>query len=132
MSRLLRAMTSSFPIFPLSRFEQAGKTTIRRPREFLFFSFDEKHDLKVGSNDSLRYYYPPFAEAPGTQVTPLNLSNGFESFIRTDETVDFHIDALLESIQSHEQCMLGVEAKLNDVKTQADIVTWRGMMTNVR
>lgn len=59
----------SFQIYPLSRFEQKGQTSIRRPKEFLYFSFDDQHDLKVLSNESLRYYYPPFIEAPGVSVS---------------------------------------------------------------
>jgi hypothetical protein len=50
---------ASFSIYPLSRFE-TGQTSIRRPRHFLQFSFNEKHEVQVGSEESLRFYYPPF------------------------------------------------------------------------
>jgi RAT1-interacting protein len=60
----------------------------------------------------------------------INLSNGFESWIKSDETFDGHLDALLATIRTHEESLL--EEGAADVKVKADIVTWRGMMTKVR
>ena len=39
---------------------------------------------------------------------------------------------LLETIQAHEESLMGADTKPEDVKTQVDIMTWRGMMTKVR
>lgn len=122
---------ATFPIYPLARFE-SGQTSIRRPREFLCFSFDENHKIHHFSEDSVRYYYPPFVESPGTQVPPISLSNGFETWIRGDDTIDSHLDGLLETIQAHEERLMNDgTTELEDVRTKADIVTWRGMMTKV-
>lgn len=125
-------MAGRFPIYPLSRFEQAGQTTIRRPREFLYFSFNDNHDIRLFSNDSLRYYYPPFIEAPGVPVSPLELSKGFDSWIKGDDSIDNHLDGLLETILAHEESLTSGDTNSEDVKTKADIITWRGMMTKVR
>ena len=119
---------ASFQIYPLSRFE-SGQTSIRRPRQFLQFSFDEEHKLQVFSEDSLRYYYPPFIEAPGVQIPSINLSKGFETWTKADNTVDGHLDALLETIQAHEESLLANGANPAEVRSKADLVTWRGMMT---
>jgi RAT1-interacting protein len=50
-----------------------------------------------------------------------DLSRGLDTFVKYDENTDLHIDALLETIQAH-------ETKCAE-KIDADIVTWRGMMT---
>jgi len=120
----------SFPIFPLQRFEQAGQTSIKRPREFLYFSFDDNHDIHLQSDVSLRYYYPPFIETPGVPVQPVPLSNGFEGWIRSDESVDHHLDGLLEALRAHE-ADLSARVADEDFRVRADVVTWRGMVTKV-
>lgn len=126
--------TFTFPIFPLARFEQPGQTSIKRPREFLYFSFDENRDIHLQSEKSLRYYYPPFIETPGVPVPPVSLSEGFESWIRSDESIDHHLDGLLEAIQAHEadlRAQRGSGEGEKDVRVKADVITWRGMMTKV-
>ena len=123
---------ATFSIHPLSRFE-SGSTSIRRPKEFLCFSFDEQRQLHPFSTDSLQYYYPPFIATPGTAVPPINLSSGFDSWIRADETIDHHLNGLLQTLQAHEEGLMNDGmTKLEDVKTQVDIMTWRGMLTKVR
>lgn len=125
------SVMATFQIHPLSRFE-SGQTSIRRPREFLYFSFDENHNIKLNSNDSLRYYYPPFIAAPGAPVPPVNLSAGFEQWVKGDDSVDSHLDALLQSVQAYEESLMkDGSKKLEDVRVKADIMTWRGMMTKV-
>lgn len=64
----------------------------------------------------MKYYYTPKL---GT-----DLSDGFEDFRRLDETKDEHIDSLLETIMDLEQ--------RTGQKCEADVITWRGMMTRVR
>ena len=124
-------MSTTFPIFPLSRFEQAGQTTIRRPREITYFSFDERRDIKFFSNDSLRYYYPPFTEAPGVSVPRVDLTAGFQDWIKSDPSIDHHLDGLLQTIQAYEEGYGGVSTNSGESKTKVDIMTWRGMMTKV-
>lgn len=122
---------ASFPLFPLSRFE-SGQTSIKRPREFTYFSYDDKKQLHPRSLASLKYYYPPFIATPGTSTPGLSLSNGFEDWIQADSSVDGHLDALLDTIEAHEDKLMGDgETPILDVRKQADFVTWRGMMTKV-
>lgn len=52
-----------------------------------------------------------------------DLSAGFETFDKHDDSGDEHLDSLLRTIAAHEQ----QEGK----KIDAQIVTWRGMMTKV-
>lgn len=145
---------ASFAFHPLSRFAGTS-TTIRRPREFTFFSFDDEHKLHPISTRSLNYYYPPFFDTPGINVQPLDLSEvinssllsllcrpdrllkGFASFVQRDDSVDEHLDALLDTLQMHEERheknlrSLNNESNLENVPTKPDIITWRGMMTKV-
>jgi hypothetical protein len=52
------------------------------------------------------------------------LSRGFDSFQKLDDAADEHLDALLDTIIALE--------KDTGAKCEADIITWRGMMTKVR
>lgn len=64
----------------------------------------------------MRWYYPH-------RLLPVDLSKGFETFDKHDDSGDEHLDSLLKTIISHEQ----EEGK----KIDAQLVTWRGMMTKV-
>jgi RAT1-interacting protein len=66
-------------------------------------------------DSSIRYYYPPTLGA--------DLSRGFETFQKLDDTADDHLDSLLKTVIDHEQKM--------GQRTDAGIITWRGMMTKV-
>ena len=115
---------ASFDIQPLARFAGAS-TSIRRPRELTYFSYDDDRKLYPQSERSLQYYYPPFINSPSeTGRAPPNLSSGFETFKRHDDTIDEHLDSLLETIMLHEQ--------KEGQRTKSDIVTWRGIMTKVK
>lgn len=119
---------ATFDLHPLSRFA-TGQTSIKRPTEFTCFSYDSQKQLHPGSLASLRYYYPPFIQSPGTSALGISLSNGFQDWIKVDQSVDGHLDALLETIQAHEESLMA-EGK-DGVRVKADVVTWRGMMTKV-
>ncbi|KAL9032847.1 MAG: hypothetical protein Q9214_007785, partial [Letrouitia sp. 1 TL-2023] len=80
--------------------------------EFTHFSYDDDHQLHFDDR-SIRYYYPPNIGA--------DLSRGFETFQKQDDSIDAHAHDLLKSIVNFEQ-KSGTECK-------ADIVTWRGMIT---
>lgn len=58
------------------------------------------------------------------------MSRGFETFVKGDDSVDNHLHGLLDTIQAHEES-LSADAKAEDTMVQADIVTWRGMMTKI-
>jgi RAT1-interacting protein len=83
-------------------------------QEIAYFSYDDKHQFSLDGS-SLRYYYPADLGA--------DLSRGFETFEKLDDTADDHLDSLLKTIIDLEQ----KGAK----KTEADFITWRGMMTKV-
>ncbi|KAM0719020.1 hypothetical protein Q7P37_004925 [Cladosporium fusiforme] len=116
---------ASFNIQPLARFEGAS-TSIRRPREFTYFSYDENRKLYPLSDQSLQYYYPPFIDTPSESDQgrpPIDLSNGFDTFRKHDDSVDEHLDSLLETVMAHEQN--------SGQRVKSDILTWRGIMTKI-
>jgi RAT1-interacting protein len=116
---------ASFNIQPLARFAGAS-TSIRRPRELTYFSYDDNRKLYLGSEISLSYYYPPFIDHPSESGQPkphIDLSRGFETFKKHDDSIDEHLDSLLEAIMSYEQ--------KEGQRTKSDIITWRGIMTKV-
>lgn len=104
---------------------QGKSAAIKRPREITEFSFDDNHAHHL-DNRSLRYYYPPFIHVPYVSEKPrIDLSVGFDTFIKYDDgAVDLHLNPLLDTIQHHEE--------QTKTKLEADILTWRGMMTKVR
>lgn len=134
-------MDHAFPIKPVNRF--AGESEpVRRPKacqaqfqdtfdlnpsssqttlltfetlqEFACFSYDDEHVFHHGDS-GLRWYYNPQIGA--------DLSQGYETFIKHDDSQDEHLDSLLKTIIHHEQ-----ETKM---KIDANIVTWRGCLTKV-
>ncbi|KAK7953969.1 RAI1 like PD-XK nuclease-domain-containing protein [Apiospora saccharicola] len=106
-------MPEVFDIQPIERF--AGESQpLKRPKEFACFSYDDNHEFQLGDS-SLRWYYPADIGS--------DLSQGFESFDKHDDSRDEHLDSLLKAIVAHEQ----EEGK----KIDAKIVTWRGMMTKI-
>lgn len=106
-------MAATFSIQPVGRFSGESEP-VKRPKEFACFSYDENHEYHVG-NSSLKWYYPPQIGA--------DLSKGFEAFVKHDDSVDEHLDSLLETIASHE--------KETGKAIDAHIVTWRGMLTKI-
>lgn len=84
------------------------------PQEFACFSYDDEHQYHYGDG-SLRWYYTPQLGA--------DLSQGFETFVKHDDSVAEHLDSLLKTIMHHEQ-----ETRK---KIDANVVTWRGVLTKV-
>ena len=97
----------------MSSIEQENSLTARQ--EIACFSYDDAHQFHMDDR-SLRYYYPPTIGA--------DLSRGFDTFHQLDDTADDHLDSLLRTI-------VDLEMKTGS-KCEADIVTWRGMMTKVK
>ncbi|KAJ5204033.1 uncharacterized protein N7498_004912 [Penicillium cinerascens] len=102
-----------FDIQPVDRFGGSG-TTIRRPREIACFSYDQNRQFSLGDS-SISYYYPP--------DLPADLNIGFNTFQKLNDSADEHLDALLDTITALE--------KETEKKCEADIITWRGMMTKI-
>ena len=84
------------------------------PQEITYFSYDDEHRYHPDDR-SLRYYYPPLLGA--------DLSKGFNSFHCFDDKIDEHLDSLLKAI-------VDLERKTG-TKCEADVVSWRGMITKV-
>ncbi|EPS45682.1 hypothetical protein H072_320 [Dactylellina haptotyla CBS 200.50] len=95
----------------------AGRSSnIKRPREITCFSYDNNHELRHDES-SLRYYYTPELNS--------DLSQGYNTFIKHDDSVDEHLDSLLESL-------IELEKKDGKLATDdIDFVTWRGMVTKI-
>ncbi|TKA73508.1 hypothetical protein B0A55_05502 [Friedmanniomyces simplex] len=129
-------MASTFDLTHLDRFA-GSSTSIRRPREFTHFSYDDTHTLKPQSAESLSYYYPPIFGAPGAQEYRPDLSAGFKAFRQRDDSPDEHLDGLLDTLQAYEESLLARvkggedDVKIGNVRVKADVITWRGMMTKV-
>jgi RAT1-interacting protein len=126
ITKTVKHSMASFNIQPLARFAGAS-TSIRRPRELTYFSYDEDHVLHTQSAQSLSYYYPPLFDQPsesGQAEPSIDLSRGFDTFKKHDDSVDEHLDSLLATLMSHEQEV--------GERTKSDIVTWRGIMTKVK
>ncbi|KAI0119871.1 RAI1 like PD-XK nuclease-domain-containing protein [Nemania sp. FL0031] len=102
-----------FNIQPIGRFNGSSEP-VKRPKEFACFSYDNKHEFHL-DDSSMQWYYPPRLGA--------DLSKGFDSFDKHDESTDEHLDSLLKAIASYEE----EEGK----KIDANIITWRGMMTKI-
>ncbi|KAI4207351.1 MAG: hypothetical protein LQ346_000600 [Caloplaca aetnensis] len=82
--------------------------------EIACFSYDDAHRFHLDER-SLRYYYPPRIGA--------DLSRGFDTFQQLDDTANDHLDSLLKTIIDLE--------KRTASKCQANVITWRGMMTKI-
>ncbi|KAH7152295.1 RAI1 like PD-XK nuclease-domain-containing protein [Dactylonectria estremocensis] len=106
-------MTATFSIQPIGRFAGASQP-VKRPKEFACFSYDDNHQFHL-DDSSLKYYYTPTLGA--------DLSKGFDTFQKQDDTGDEHLDSLLRTIIAHE--------KETGKKIDAKLVTWRGMMTKI-
>ncbi|RGP77392.1 rai1 [Fusarium longipes] len=108
-----KVMAARFSIQPIGRFVGTSQP-VKRPKEFACFSYDDNHEFHL-DDSSLKYYYTPQLGA--------DLSKGFDTFQKLDDTGDDHLDSLLKTIVAHEQ--------ETGKKIDANVVTWRGMMTKI-
>ncbi|SPJ74840.1 Protein RAI1 [Fusarium torulosum] len=106
-------MSAHFLVQPIGRFAGTSQP-VKRPKEFACFSYDDNHEFRL-DDSSLKYYYTPQLGA--------DLSKGFDTFQKLDDTGDDHLDSLLKTIVAHEQ--------ETGKKIDANVVTWRGMMTKI-
>jgi RAT1-interacting protein len=107
------AMALTFPIHGPARYAAASQP-VKRPKEFVSFSYDENRNWSLGDK-SLKWYYPPNLGA--------DLNKGYDQFISHDDSVDEHLDGLLRAVAKHEE--------QTNTPIDAHILTWRGMMTKV-
>lgn len=83
-------------------------------QEIACFSYNDRHEFLL-DDSSIRYYYPPMLGA--------DLSKGFDTFEKLDDSKDDHLNSLLKTIMAHEQ--------ETGSRVDAAVITWRGMMTKV-
>ncbi|ATY66761.1 Dhp1-interacting Din1 [Cordyceps militaris] len=81
-------MSVQFPVQPIGRFAGASQP-VRRPKEIACFSYDDNHVFSLG-DASLKWYYTPQLGA--------DLSKGFDTFEKLDDSKDEHLDSLLRTI----------------------------------
>lgn len=105
---------SCFPIHPLHPFT-GPCPSLHRPTELTTFSYDIHRRLHHDTS-SRRWYWPARLGA--------HLSQGFNKFVKHDDSVDEHLDGLLAALVMTE--------KNSGKRCTAEFVTWRGMMTKVR
>ncbi|KAG1169830.1 hypothetical protein G6F70_008113 [Rhizopus microsporus] len=102
----------SFPLEANERYE-GSFPVYKQPQELTCYSID--HHRRVWFDDrEMKYYYPPSGK---------DLNVGYDQFIQRDESVSEHIDTLLDALTTVKQ------KHPSDI--QADIVTWRGIMTKI-
>lgn len=63
----------------------------------------------------MKWYYTP--------QLGVDLSQGYETFVKVDDSKDGHLDSLLKAVMLHEQ--------ETEKKIDVNLLTWRGMMTKV-
>lgn len=89
--------------------------TYRGSQEFTCFSYDDNHAYRP-DDSSLRWYYHHPIDIGA------NLSSGFETFDKHDDSRADHLVSLLKSL---------VEYEKRNGRVDVGVVTWRGMMTKV-
>ena len=65
-----------------------------RVQEIAHFSYDDEHKFRL-DDSSLRYYYTPQLGA--------DLSEGYDDFIKQDDSEDEHLDGLLRALIAEEK-----------------------------
>ncbi|KAK4226527.1 dhp1-interacting protein [Podospora fimiseda] len=109
-------MAATFPV-GVNPSMPKGDSRFKPPIEFACFSYDKDHQFRL-DDSSLKWYYPPQGDLYG-----LDLSRGFETFDKHDDSVDEHLVSLLKTIADHEE--------KTGKQIDAEFVTWRGMMTKI-
>jgi RAT1-interacting protein len=87
---------------------------IQKPVQVTSFSYDEKRRL-FHDDRSKKYYHLPPKNA--------NLNRGYETKIERDESINEHLDSLLDALMQ--------DKEIEGHQKQADLITWRGMMTKL-
>ncbi|KAK9453696.1 RAI1 like PD-XK nuclease-domain-containing protein [Dipodascopsis uninucleata] len=98
---------------------------MKQPREITSFSFSETREFKY-DDSSMAYLYFQEEEITGSSSSSMggvNLSNGFTTFQKRDDSIDEHLDGLLWALMRLE--------KDTGKKVTADFVMWRGLVRNL-
>lgn len=111
----------------------------QQPAPLCSFSFDDNR--KQWQDDRCKRYYrgpPPYHNRHPHQnrappVFGADLNYGLERFVRRDETVPEHLDALVAALQHRTEAGTS-EAERNELdaeRRKADVITWRGIITKI-
>lgn len=111
----------------------------QQPAPLCSFSFDEQR--KQWQDDRCKRFYrgpPPYKNRhPQQSRAPpafgADLNYGLERFVRRDESVPEHLDALVAALQ-HKIEAAGSDAEQDEAdkeRRRADVVTWRGIITKI-
>lgn len=110
------AAVFTIPVEAPAKYQRVLFGGIQKPTQITTFSYDERRTLHHDDR-SRRYYHPPPRNA--------DLNYGFERLVERDESIDEHLDSLLNSLM-----VLGQRNDdLDQSRRQAHVITWRGMMT---
>ncbi|KAF6767641.1 RAI1-like protein [Kalmanozyma brasiliensis GHG001] len=111
----------------------------QQPAPLCSFSFDETR--KQWQDDRCKRYYrgpPPYNNRHPHQgrappVSGADLNYGLERFVRRDESVPEHLDALAASLQHRTESAASEKERdeLDQERRKADVVTWRGIVTKI-
>ena len=80
---------TTFHVHPTARFQQKFPY-FRQPKEIGCFSHDTNRHFK-NSKEQLKFYVPP----PNPKSVHFDLKEGYDTFIKKDDTVKEYIDDLL-------------------------------------
>ncbi|KAK7539017.1 hypothetical protein IWX49DRAFT_90833 [Phyllosticta citricarpa] len=97
----------------------SSSTDLTPPCEIAYYSLDDEHKYRP-DDSSLSYYWPMNVSENARRA---GLQTGFDTFRRHDETIDRHLEALLQALQEKE----GRTGRI----TNAELITWRGQLTKV-
>ncbi|CBQ72854.1 related to RAI1-Rat1p Interacting Protein, required for pre-rRNA processing [Sporisorium reilianum SRZ2] len=111
----------------------------QQPAPLCSFSFDEHR--KQWQDDRCKRYYrglPPYNNRHPHQnrappVFGADLNYGLERFVRRDDAVPEHLDALVAALQHRTEAATS-DAERNELdaeRRKADVVTWRGIVTKI-
>ncbi|KAJ9480410.1 Decapping nuclease RAI1 [Pseudozyma hubeiensis] len=117
----------------------AAPPLFQQPAPLCSFSFDEAR--KQWQDDRSKKFYrgpPPYNNRhPHQNRAPAafgaDLNYGLERFVRRNEDLPEHLDALVAALQ-HRTESAGSEAEraeLEQERRKADVVTWRGIVTKI-
>ncbi|EPQ27374.1 uncharacterized protein PFL1_04913 [Pseudozyma flocculosa PF-1] len=127
------------PLSTSSRSPFTAFPAFQQPQRICTFSYDQ--DRNLHHDDRCKRYYrgPPLPAAsngsrhPASGPRGADLNYGFERFKQRDESVNEHLDGLLDSLRHRTLAAPSGKAR-DDVdltRQKADVVTWRGIATKL-
>lgn len=117
----------------------SASPSFQQPVPLCSFSFDEHR--KQWHDDRCKRFYrgpPPYNQRHPRQhgaraVFGADLNYGLERFVRRDQDVPEHLDALVAALQHRTEAAVSDEERdqVDQERRKADVVTWRGIITKI-